>query len=184
MIARWALAIGRGKPLPFFSWKLSPLHIPCTEDWRSFHQSHNQNGCFCVYINMVKIELKGKIERDYSGAYEKIKLVQEDGYKVDLVGRFQEAMESFPGMQVQVGYYLSDEPCTRQEALEGFLKKILGSIDSAEVGFEKHSWQYSSWTSGTDYITNLKIGGHDLFQELRGQEEKYILLELNFSQPK
>lgn len=126
---------------------------------------------------MKTVVLKGKIEKAWTDSWETIKLVQEDGYKIDLVGRFREATESFPKMEIQVGYYLSDKVCTKDEILEGFLKKLFGNVDAS---YEANGFAYSSWTSGTDYDTNLTIGGHDLFRELANEEGRFILIELNF----
>ena len=123
------------------------------------------------------IELKGIIKYDWPDNWQTIKLVQEDGYKIDLVGRFKEAIESFPNMEFQVNYYLSNKPCTKEEILEGFLKKLFGAIDAS---YEANGYYYSSWTSGTEYDTNLTIGGHDLFTELKNEEGKFLFLELNF----
>ena len=128
---------------------------------------------------MITIEIKGIIEKGYTSNWETIKLVQEDGYKIDLVGRFREAIESFPKSEIQVGYYLADKVCTKAEILEGFLKKLYGSVD---VSYESNEYMYSSWTSGVDYDTNLKIGGHDLFRELANEDGRFILLELNFKE--
>jgi len=126
---------------------------------------------------MKTIEISGIIENNYTDNWRTIKLIQEDLYKIDLVSRFKEATESFLNMQVQVSYYLSDSPKTKEEMLEGFLRSIYGSVD---VGFEANDYRYSSWTSGTDYDTNLKIGGHDLFSELLNEEGRFLLIILNW----
>lgn len=128
---------------------------------------------------MITVELKGRIEKGCTDSWQTIKLVQEDGYKIDLVGRFKEATESFPNMEIQVGYYLSDDVCTKEEILEGFLKKLFGSVDAS---YEANVYAYSSWTTGTYYDTNLTIGGHDLFLELNSEEGRFILIELNFKE--
>ena len=128
---------------------------------------------------MITVELKGIIKKGWTDSLQTIKLVQEDGYKIDLVGRFKEATESFPNMEIQVGYYLSDNVCTKEEILEGFLKKLFGSVDAS---YEANGYAYSSWTTGTDYDTNLTIGGHDLFRELNNEEGRFILIELNFKE--
>lgn len=127
-------------------------------------------------MNIKTIELSGKIEIEWDD-WCKIKLVQEDGYKIDLVSRFKEAVESFPNCKVQVNYYLSDTPCTKDEMVEGFLKKLYGH---PEASYTQSSYRYSSWTSGTDYDTNLTVGGHDLARELYNEADKFIILELNF----
>ena len=128
---------------------------------------------------MITVELKGRIEKGWTDNWQTIKLVQEDGYKIDIVGRFKEATESFPNMEIQVGYYLSDNVCTKEEILEGFLKKLFGSVDAS---YEANGYAYSSWTTETDYDTNLTIGGHDLFRELNNEEGRFILIELNFKE--
>lgn len=126
---------------------------------------------------MKTIELSGIVKFEYD-EWDKLKLIQEDGYKIDLVSRFREAYESFPNQKVQVNYWLSDEPCTKSEMTEGFLKKLYGVIDA---DYEKNDYAYSSWTSGTDYDTKLIIGGHNLYSELRNEVDRFIIIELSFS---
>lgn len=126
---------------------------------------------------MKTITLSGVIKFEYSDSWETIKLIQEDGYKIDLVNRFKEAVESFSNSQVQVNYYLSDNPCTKNEMVEGWLKKLVGSIDA---GYEANGYAYSSWTSGTDYDTNFSVGGHNLLSELRSESGRSMIIELNF----
>lgn len=126
---------------------------------------------------MKTITLSGIIKFEYSDSWETIKLVQEDGYKIDLVNRFKEAVESFNNSQVQVNYYLADNPCTKNEMVEGWLKKLVGAIDA---GYEANGYAYSSWTSGTDYDTNLSVGGHNLLSELRSEEGRFMIIEINF----
>lgn len=127
---------------------------------------------------MVKatIQLSGIIKFEYSD-WDKIKLVQEDGYKIDLVGRFIEATESFPNQKIQVNYWLSDTPKTKEEMIGGVLTQHYGNLSA---NYDKTEFSYSSYTSGTDYDTNLKVGGHDIYRELREQQGKYIVIELNF----
>jgi len=126
---------------------------------------------------MKTIELSGIVKFEYD-SWDKLKLVQEDGYKIDLVSRFREAYESFPNQKVQVNYWLSDKPCTKSEMTEGFLKKLYGAIDA---DYKKNDYAYSSWTSGTDYDTTLTIGGHNLYSELRNEIDRFIIIELSFS---
>lgn len=126
---------------------------------------------------MKTISISGFIEKKYSDMFETIKIIQDDGYKVDLVGRFKEAVESYPNLKLQVSYYLSDEVKSKSELVKGFIGKLYGSVDA---DYEKNDYRYSSWTSGTDYNTKLTVGGHNLFLELSNEEGKFILLELNF----
>lgn len=126
---------------------------------------------------MKTVTLSGFIKIDWSGSWQTIKLVQEDGYKIDLINRFKEAIESYNNSQVQVNYYLSDKACTKNEMLEGFLKKLYGYV---EAEYEKNDYCYSSWTSGTDYDTTLKVGGHNLLSELSEEDGRFMIIELNF----
>ncbi len=61
--------------------------------------------------------------------------------------------------------------------VEGFLNKLYGAI---EADYEKNDYRYSSWTSGTDYDTTLKIGGHNMIEELRDEVDKFIIIDINF----
>jgi len=129
---------------------------------------------------MKKIELSGIIEFvKASWKWEKIKLTQPDGYKIDLVSRFAEAVDNYPGVKVQVNYWISDKPCTKSEMTEGVLRKLVGAIESEYTSYD---FQYSSWTSDTAYETGLTVGGHDLFTELKQSDGKYLIIELNFSE--
>ena len=125
---------------------------------------------------MKTVELSGtlSIEWDDNTHY---KLIQENGLKIDLVNRLSEISESFPNSEVQLNYYLSDSPKTKDEMIEGLLGKIYGSIESE---YTQEDYNYSSWTNGTDYYTTMKVGGHDLENELSDKEGKFILIELNF----
>lgn len=122
------------------------------------------------------IQLSGIISYEYF-TFQTIKLIQQDEYKIDLVSRFREAIESFGMCNCQVSYWLADKRCSKNKMTEELLNKISGSL---AANYEKSDYQYSSWTSGTDYDTILKIGGHDLMEELRSQNGRFIIIELNF----
>ena len=126
---------------------------------------------------MKTVTLSGFIKMDYSSSWQTIKLVQEDSYKIDLINRFKEAIESYNNYQVQVNYYLSDKACTKNEMVEGWLKKLVGAIDAS---YEANGYAYSSWTSGTDYDTNFSVGGHNLLSELSAEDGRFMIIELNF----
>lgn len=126
---------------------------------------------------MKTVTLSGFIKMDRSDNWQTIKLVQEDGYKIDLINRFKEAIESYNNSQVQVNYYLSDKACTKNEMVEGWLKKLVGAIDAS---YEANGYAYSSWTSGTDYDTNFSVGGHNLLSELSKEDGRFMIIELNF----
>lgn len=125
---------------------------------------------------METITLSGIIHLEWD-SWNKIKLIQPTGFKIDLVNRFKEINESFPkGLSYQINYWLSDNPCTKDEMIGGWLKKIYGDISA---DYEKNDYRYSSWTSGTDFDTILKIGGHDLLYELSREEGRFLIIEIN-----
>jgi hypothetical protein len=104
-----------------------------------------------------------------------IKLEQPDGYKIDLLLRFREWADSY-GNKVTVKYWLTDKPVTKEQAQEGFLRTLLGAI-TADMNANEYS--YSEYTSGVDYDTELKVGGHDLMRELLGRQGKHLWLHLS-----
>lgn len=125
---------------------------------------------------MKKITLSGILQFEYDD-WDRLYLIQEDGYKIDLVNKFQEAIANFGDEGVQVSYWLSDKPCTKNEIVEGWIKQFHGDV---EAEYQENYFQYSSWTDGTDYNTVLTIGGHDLYNELIDKEGKFIIIEMNF----
>ena len=106
--------------------------------------------------------------------YSTIKLLQEDGYKVDLLLRFIEFTESY-GLKVNVRYWLTDVPTSFDDAQTGFLKSLYGVVNADCCATE---YNYSEWTAGMDYDSELNVGGHDLLEELQGHEGKYLLIEI------
>lgn len=126
---------------------------------------------------MNTITLTGIISREYcDDSFYKIKLKQQDGFKIDLVGRFIEVLDSFRGSEIQVSYYLSSTPCTKNDLVAQILHNISGGL---KAEYDKNEYSYSSWTQGTDYDTYLQVGGHDLYEELSSEEGKFIILEIN-----
>lgn len=126
---------------------------------------------------MKKIKLFGKIERSYIGLFETIILVQDDGYKIDLIGRLREVeINSIDGM-VQINYHTSDVYLTEHSYVENHILSISGAL-TAE--YEANGYSYSSMTSGTDYETILTVGKHNLFNELMSFNGKFAFFEINY----
>lgn len=116
----------------------------------------------------------GFIKIDWSEDFKTIKLI--DGNKsIDLVKKFRAIFDLFES-EVSVSYFISDEKKTEAEIQEGWLKQMFGGI-TAE--YETSSYNYSSYTYGTDYDTYLKIGGHDLFDEFSELNDKWCVLKVN-----
>lgn len=130
---------------------------------------------------MKTVEFSGIIKFEY-GEFTKIILLQEDGLKLDLINRIDEAVNSFGNNTVQVNYWISDKKKTKNKMMEDLVKKLCGSINAE---YETETCSGSSWTgSWTNKNSKLNIGGHDLLSELSSYQEKYIILELNFSEVK
>lgn len=113
----------------------------------------------------------------FGGNFNNIILKGEDGYIVNLIGRLQELKASYPDDEIQVNYWLSDNYCTRDEIIEGFLNKIFGglTVECVDNGF-----MGSSWTGYCeDFNTVLTIGGHDFFRELSEEDGKFIIIDFN-----
>lgn len=134
---------------------------------------------------MKTIELSGIInvtdswDFDKDNNYSKIILIQSDGYRIDLVARIIEMVDSF-GETGQVNYWISDKPKTKDEMVEGFLKKLYGHI---EAKYDSDWHYYSTLTGGNmEYDTELKIGGHNLYNELQDKEGMFLIIELSFKE--
>jgi hypothetical protein len=128
---------------------------------------------------MITIDFSGTILFEYYGDFHRIKLIQEDGYKIDLVTRIEEALGNYPNQIMQVSYWISDKPCSKDEVKEELLKKLFGNVEAC---YSKEEYRYSEWTAGTDYETYLKVGRHDLYSELIHEQNKFLIMQLTFTE--
>jgi hypothetical protein len=116
----------------------------------------------------------GFIKDDWSDKFRTITLI--DGkITIDLVKKFRAIFDLFD-CEVSVSYFISDTKKTEKEIKEGWLKKLYGAITAEQ---EVDSYRYSSYTYGTDYDTYLRIGGHDLFDELMPYQNKWCVLKIS-----
>jgi len=125
-------------------------------------------------MGIKEFTFTGFINIDWSDDFKTIKLT-DDGKSIDLVKKFRAIFDLFE-TEVSVSYFISDSKETEEEIKKGWLKKLFGEI-TAE--YETSSYNYSSYTYGTDYDTYLKIGGHDLFDEFDSFIDKYCVLKIN-----
>ena len=126
-------------------------------------------------MEIKEFTFEGFIKHDWSDDFRTLKLVDGDK-EIDLVKKFRAIFDLFES-EVSVNYFLSNEKKTESEILEKWLGDLFGAI-TAE--YESYSYNYSSYTYGTDYNTYLKIGGHDLFDELGGDNiGKWCVLKIN-----
>lgn len=118
------------------------------------------------------MELGGVCETTYGDdGYTHYKLVQPDGYKIDLVARVSEIAE-FMGGKMAASWWIGDTPKTKDELIEGFLGHVYGSVDSRNWSEEYH---YSSYTHGSYSHEECKVGGHSLLEGF--EDGKFMLLE-------
>lgn len=125
-------------------------------------------------MKLFKMEIYGHITFEYD-RFQKIKIIQEDGLKVDVINRFAEISESFIGKPIQVSYWVADKLSIRNELIESFLTQISGGIVAE---YEASEYCYSSYIRGVDYDSTLKIGRHNMLNELSDKEGKFILLQI------
>jgi hypothetical protein len=128
---------------------------------------------------MKTIVLSGIINFD-SDDGETIYLLNGKQHKINLVDAFEEEVAE-NGNEVQLNYWISNKPCAKEQMLEGWLKKLYGIIETDCDEIFQGSWTFeNASTVGYDKYYKLQIGGHNLFDELREQDGKFIILELNF----
>jgi len=90
-----------------------------------------------------------------------------DNYLIDLID------DDFKkGDKIFIRYYITDKEVTDEEAAKAhIIKTIGGEIDELDFILDA----YSEYTI-LDYNEELKIGGHDLFDELCNSDGKYLNL--------
>jgi len=120
-------------------------------------------------------EFKGVIEYDYN--YGTRIYLHDAKDKIDLVSEF----EDFDCKEIQVNYWITEKECSKEEMLEGWLKKVFGAVEAEYDNYYTGSWTYGSQSSWGEYEYRgiLKIGGHDLFDELSEMQGKFIIIEVN-----
>lgn len=82
-----------------------------------------------------------------------------------------EEMDVLAGTFATVRYYITDKECTPEQAQEDFLISTLhGEVDS------DYGANYSEYTGYLWTDDELKVGGHDLRNELFSYVGKYLIL--------
>lgn len=66
-------------------------------------------------------------------------------------------------------FYESDKECTLDEAVEGWVEKMVGKLTA--VGSD---YGYSEYTIEGFNISSLKLGGHDLKKIFESKKGKYL----------
>jgi hypothetical protein len=81
--------------------------------------------------------------------------------------------EDIAGKQVTARYWITDKEATKEEAQEDFVKKLMGIAD---CDFGSH---YSEITGYLWTDEEIKIGGHDLIEELKSYVGQWLILEVD-----
>ena len=124
---------------------------------------------------MNKLIIEGIIETGYRDGWTAIFIRQADGYKIDLIGRFIEL--NYNAGNIQVNYYLADERLDEISLKEAIILKLSGGV---YADYDKYEVRYSSWTSDTNYTQELKVGGHNLYNELICEARRFVRFEINY----
>jgi hypothetical protein len=74
--------------------------------------------------------------------------------------------------RVSARYWITEKLCTLDEAQEDFVRRLFGGADTR---FGSH---YSEITGYLWTDEKVKIGGHDLIEELRNNVGKWLILEV------
>ena len=125
----------------------------------------------------MTVELKGILRTENINSFYNIVLEDSDGYKTILISKLQELIYNY-GNKISLKYYIANEPCEKEKIEEGFIKKVMGIVN---VDYETDYYEYSEYTSGTDYNTIFDVDGHNLYNELvESYVGKFIILEIEF----
>lgn len=81
--------------------------------------------------------------------------------------------DDLQGKQVSVRYWVSATEKTKNQLEENFVKKLLGDVD-ADYSDVRSEYTGYLWTN-----QNIKIGGHDLLEELYSYINKFVYIEID-----
>jgi hypothetical protein len=74
--------------------------------------------------------------------------------------------------KVTARYWVSDKPCTKEEAIDATILTVMG------IGKVDFNSRYSELTGYLWTDEELKIGGHNLLNELKSYVGKWLILDL------
>lgn len=85
---------------------------------------------------------------------------------------FAEMLEFMHYRNVTVRYWIANERCTIEEAQEDFIGTLMGRAES------RFCARYSDITGYLWTDEDLKVGGHDLVNELKSSEGRYLIFQV------
>lgn len=83
-----------------------------------------------------------------------------------------ERLEEIEGRTVTARYWVCEEQSTKEQAQDSFLRKVMGFCD-INIGARYSEITGYLWTD-----EDMKIGGHDLIEELRSYIGEWLILEI------
>ena len=120
-------------------------------------------------------QIKGIIDViDDSDIGKVIKIIS-DNEVIDLVDFFG----NYIGKIIEVSYWISDKPYTKEEIISGMYEKLYGRSDTSYESYCHCSWTYGC-TSRCEKLKDwsITIGGHDFYDEIKLYDRKYIIIEI------
>ena len=81
-------------------------------------------------------------------------------------------LEVIHNKSVSVRYWITEKECTKEDAIEGLIRKICGET---HIELTSHYSDYTGYLWTDEY---LNVGGHSFIDELYGQEGKWLILEI------
>lgn len=78
--------------------------------------------------------------------------------------------EEISGKQVCLKYYISNKKLSLEDAEACFIRIIEGEVDA------EYTMRYSEYTGYLWTDEEIKIGGHNLLEELKSNKDKYLIL--------
>ena len=85
----------------------------------------------------------------------------------------EELQEDISSEMVTVRYWITDKECTREEAQESAVRTQMGMAGCVYRALYSETTGYL-WTD-----EEIKIGGHDLLEELSSFDGKWLILEVD-----
>lgn len=112
------------------------------------------------------VKLDGKLYLASNGDEDEILKLEGSDYYL------AEDLEELSGHSVTVRYWVSDQPMTDEQRTEETIRAYTGSLRS------EYSVAYSETTGYLWTNEYLKVGGHDLLEELAQYIDKYLHIEV------
>lgn len=84
----------------------------------------------------------------------------------------EQLKDEISGKQVNCRYFIAGAPETRSQLIEGLIQRLYGAAKA------DYSHAYSDYTGYLWTDEELKIGGHDLIEEIRSNKGKFLYLEI------